>query len=157
MHPLRKLRKALGLNQVEFSSVIGRSYQSVQNYEKGVPMPPDLVEKVVALAAQRGLAEIANELRGGRYEVNRTAPIEQPSMGRAPRRGESPRAQSPVPPRRSQSVFPPAERSKLHALLDEILDSGDPDAIEAVVPNLRLFSKWVRRSGRGTERRRDPA
>jgi hypothetical protein len=40
----------------------------------------------------------------------------------------------------------PADREGWHAMLDEILDSGDPHAIGAVQSNLHVFTRYVRLS-----------
>ena len=52
-NPVRNLRLALKLNQVEFGRLIGRSHQSVRNYENGIGKIPssDVIEKMKTLAA----------------------------------------------------------------------------------------------------------
>jgi hypothetical protein len=55
--------------------------------------------------------------------------------------GQAPDTVPPLPP---PAKSPRAQRKRLHALLDEVLNSGDRDALEAVIPSLELSVKWVR-------------
>jgi transcriptional regulator with XRE-family HTH domain len=141
MNAVLKFRKALGLNQVRFADLVGKSYASIRNYEKGIPLPPDVAEKMAALAVQHGLADVAIELRGGAYEVKR---VVEPAETLIPRgRREEPAASSRTNPGKP-SLLGKSERDKYHGLLNEVFDSGDPDAIPAVTRNLEVFAKYVR-------------
>ena len=57
---MRKLREALGLNQVEFGDLIGRSHQSVLNYEGGRRIPQQVQDRVRMLAQERGLSHLVD-------------------------------------------------------------------------------------------------
>jgi hypothetical protein len=134
-NPCRELRKLLGMSQVEFSRLlIDVSYPSVRNYEKHPEdTPAAVINQIISLATERGYADWAVVLKSDNWRVvNVLQPGE--TLITAPKAG----AAAPVPPAGG------ADRAALHGLLDEILNSGDPDAIEAVVPNLSIFAKWVR-------------
>jgi transcriptional regulator with XRE-family HTH domain len=150
MHALKKLRTAMGLSQAEFGQLVGRSHQSIRNYESGIPMPDDLREKIVSMAAARGFGDIAIELRGGQYEAKRVLQPGETLITSKQKRGEPP-ASSIIPP---PPVPKAARKMHFQRLLDMILDSGMADAIEAVERNLEVFAKYVKRSeARGVARR----
>lgn len=117
---VRKIRKAAGMNQADFARAIGRSLQMLQLYERSqAEPPPDVLAKIEALA------------QGADIPASRFVP----------------RPASPPPVRTAATrdgSITPAARQRYHEILDEIFDSGDPDAIRAVVPNIELFGKWVR-------------
>jgi transcriptional regulator with XRE-family HTH domain len=130
---IRQIREAAGLNQSDFARAIGRSVQMLQLYERSQARPPaDVVDKLKTIAAGAGRADLGVAITSDDWQVQR---VLQPgetfiSTGVRP---------PPIP------AIPPAERRQLHAILDEILDSGDEDALAAVIPNLHLFGKWVRK------------
>lgn len=125
--PVRRLRDALGLNQADFGRRIGRSIQSVQNYERGTPVPGEVLQRMAALAQQEGMAET----------------------------GQLPRQAAPSAPgvkvKRRVVIPPAAGSSDWHQLLDEILESGNEQVIAALQADLRIFSHYLRLAG--TERR----
>ncbi|KKL21474.1 hypothetical protein LCGC14_2445120, partial [marine sediment metagenome] len=57
-NPIRKLRTALGLNQEDFAREIGRSHQSVRNYERGIEPPPEVLKRIKELADKHGLGDL---------------------------------------------------------------------------------------------------
>jgi transcriptional regulator with XRE-family HTH domain len=61
-NPVRKLRETLGLSQVAFGELIGRSHQSVRNYEGKITLTREVIEKLKTVAVERGHPEIAMEL-----------------------------------------------------------------------------------------------
>lgn len=123
---VRKLRSALGLSQVAFGQLLGRSYQSVGYYERGVPIPPAVVERLIAIATENNLADIAMELAGGKWQIKRVLqPGETLISNKLDRKGEK-------------------TDNKWHTLLDEVLGSGNAEAISAVQSNLVVFSMYVR-------------
>jgi len=113
-----QIRSACGMNQADFARELGKSVGSVRRYEDGAEPPPEVIEKLRTLAASAGRGDLALGLTmagtGQATIVTARPPTAQP------------------------------DRDRLHALLDMILDSGDPDALATLIPNLELFAKWVR-------------
>jgi DNA-binding XRE family transcriptional regulator len=139
-NPCRELRQLLKLNQVEFARLIGRSYQSLKVYEKHPEdTPPEIIESLKSIAAANGHADWAVFLSSDEWRItNVLQPGEELiSAHTVPK--------SDVPAGAFASAAP--DRAQLHHMLDAILDSKDPDAIRAVVPNLELFYKWVQKRG----------
>jgi len=130
-NPCRELRQLLGLSQVDFCSLIGRSYQSLKVYEKHpADTPPEVIERLKTVAAERGFADWAVALSSDDWRV---ATIVYPMT--PPRR--------PPPPPKTGAPSYPADHLKWHEMLEAILTSGDARAISAVQPNLILFYAWV--------------
>lgn len=69
---ITQLRKRLGLSQSEFGRLIGRSLPSVQGYESGKKIPPEVVVKMIVIASQRGAEEIGSALEA---ELRAVAPL----------------------------------------------------------------------------------
>ena len=129
--PIRRLRAHLRLSQVDFGKLIGRSHQTVANYEKGLEVPDDVTENFKTIAAEHGLADLAVEFSSDEWRV-RTL-IHPPA--------DFARRQT-----RSSAAAPPAlnvDRQATHALLDALLDSGNEDAILAVRHMLRYFAATI--------------
>lgn len=123
---IRELRDRLGMSQVEFGLAIGRSFQSVRAYEKHpADIPADVIDRIRALASDHGHPDLARQLAGDDRQPVETA---RPTGHR---------------------------HQEWHDLLDEILDSGDPDAAPAVRSNLITFAKYIRnkRSSGGVRRK----
>ncbi len=55
---VKKLRTTLGWNQVDFARAIGRSYQSIKNYEGGMQPPTKVLKRMKDLADKHGLKEL---------------------------------------------------------------------------------------------------
>jgi transcriptional regulator with XRE-family HTH domain len=121
---IKTLRELLGVNQADFARLLGRSWQSVQRYEQGAHPPAPVVEKLRAIAIANGHPDIAGALPGGEQPVPKRA-----TGAPSPKSG---------PPR------PGPERDRLHAILDEILDSGQPEAIPGVIQSLKAFAAYAR-------------
>ena len=117
-NPVRKLRELLGLNQSHFADLIGRSFASVQGYESGKRLPPDIAEKMRLIALENGDKELALMFSGER-RPDKAEPRSQPPAARGP------------------------GLDNWHTMLDEILDSGNARAISAVQSNLIVFSDYV--------------
>src|SRR5689334_7912757 len=115
---MRAVRKAAGLSQVQMAQAIGRSHQMVAAYERGAPMPPDVLDAVKTVAAKAGAGDLAIELAPG--HTFKPARVIEP--------GET----SIATVRARISAAPP----QFHDLLDEIFRSGDKDAIDATTSNL---------------------
>ena len=130
-NPIRKLREHLGLNQHQFADLVGRSYASIQGYESGKRVPPEVVERMKTVAAERGLADVALVLSGDQWQVRRVLHPGETLISR-------PVAADP----HSYTAYNP--RNKMwHDMLERILESGDEKAIKAVEPNLIIFHAWV--------------
>jgi len=129
---IRQIREAAGLNQSNFARAIGRSVQMLQLYERSqAPPPAEVVEKLKSIAVQSGRADLGVALTSDEWRVHGVFHPGETFISSIPRPAPGP-------------IIAPSERLQLHAILDEILDSGDEDALAAVVPNLHLFGKWVR-------------
>ena len=116
---IRNFRERLGLNQHQFADLIGRSYASVQGYEAGKRVSAAVVERMEAIARERGI-----------------------DLATLPADGQ------PSTPQRSKPDAPPRyrpENQRWHDALERILNSGMKTAIDAVVPNLVAFNALVDR------------
>jgi len=120
---VRQIREAARMSQTDFARAIGRSLQMVRLYEHGQDTPAEVREKLRSIATQAGRDDLAAALTTEDFIPGETR----------------------TPP--TKPAKPNARREQYHALLDEILDSGDPDALNAVIPNLVLFGKWIRSKG----------
>jgi len=124
-NPVRRLRRLLGLNQSDFARLIGKSHQSVGNYEKGMLVPPETVQELKTLAAKYGYADIALELSSEDWQIRTVVhPFPKPA----------PPVVQPAP------AILDAGRQAQHAMLDALLDSGNRDAIQAVNHLLKYFA-----------------
>jgi len=119
---VRQIRDFSGMNQEDFARAIKRSTAMLRHYEKGITPPLDVIETLKTLAVKAGHPEIAVALSSDEWKVQR---VFQPgeTIISAPRR---------------------AANSEWHQMLDEVLDSGQRDAIEAVQSNLLVFVDRVR-------------
>jgi transcriptional regulator with XRE-family HTH domain len=152
-NPVKKLREALGMNQVEFAKAIGRSYASVQGYEAGKRVPREVVEKMKTLAVKRGWPELALELSSEEWQVRR---LFHPgeliiSQARQALSGAAEGSRIDLSEQQRKSARDPDVREAYHRMLDFILDSGHDVAIEAVMRNLHAFERLV-----GVDRAKHP-
>jgi ParB-like chromosome segregation protein Spo0J len=142
-NPCRELRELLAVNQADFGRLIGRSFQSVRAYEKHPSdIPADVIERIKSLAAERGHADWAVFLSSDEWRAVSVLQPGETLIGA--RQTEGPR------PKLATTRDP----ATLHSMLDDILESEDPDAIQAVVPNLELFHKWVKLKGKNKAKRK---
>jgi ParB-like chromosome segregation protein Spo0J len=133
-NPCRELRQLLGVSQVEFSRLIECSYPSLQNYEKHPEdTPAEVIDRIRSLAAETEHADWAVPLLSDEWRVT-TVIYPGETLISAPK---------PKPRTAGSSLPGMPDRDELHAMLDDVLDSGNPEAIQAVVPNLVLFQKFV--------------
>lgn len=102
-------------------------------------MPRDFTERLASLAVQKGFPDIAVELRAP-FEVKRVLEPGETLISAARERGENTAAPSPPAP----LILGGTDRDRFHALLDEVFDSADPDAVSAVTRNLDVFAQFVR-------------
>jgi len=115
---VKALREALGVSQVEFGRLIGRSHQSIHLYETGQNISDAAWRAIQALAHERGLADLVSF--PGELVVKREfrpAPI----------------------PRDASGV-------DLHALLDELVQSGDPGVVLTIENLLLYLTQYTRGS-----------
>lgn len=132
-----RLRKALGMTQQQFAVAASLSMASVQNYEKGLEPSHNTLMRLVNLALEHGLAELAVELQGGEVAVVR----EFPPKGSRPRLPETPGSIS--------------LQDELHRAVDLVLQSGDPEAVGALESLLAEISTRATRTitGEGAKAR----
>lgn len=122
-NPVKKLREALQLSQEALAPRLGVSYQSIRNYERNIPKA--IIQKLITLAVEGGLPEIAMELSDGKWPVKRP--------------GEARVSQAPKKFHLQERDF----GAELHSLLDGILQGPVPN-IEATESALRLFANPAR-------------
>jgi transcriptional regulator with XRE-family HTH domain len=67
---IKRIRTALRMSQADFARLIGRSHQSLGNYERGGPVPEDVVKELHSIVAKHALADLALELQGD-WQVQR--------------------------------------------------------------------------------------
>ncbi len=135
-NPIKRLRELLGWNQATLGQAIGRSWQSVQNYEAGKRVPPEVIDKLKTLAAQRGLADVALELSSEEWQVRRVFQPGEKLISQAHPRGAA--------SRRSREPAHSSDRFAAHELLDEVYDSGNAEAMAAAHQNLIVLARYVR-------------
>jgi hypothetical protein len=124
--PVRQLRGRLGLSQVRFADLIGRSHQSVAAYEKHPEdIPQEVIQRLGAIAEEHRYFDLA-------AQFGVTHPGETLISNVAQRPGVLP------PP-----SYNPANK-KWHDMLEDVLESGNEKARKAVIPNLEVFSDYVR-------------
>jgi transcriptional regulator with XRE-family HTH domain len=130
-NPVRNLREHLGINQHQFADLVGRSYASIQGYESGKRVPPEVIERMKTIAAERGLADVALILSSEEWQVRHVLHPGETLIGARP-----------VPVPATNSAYNP-RNARWHDMLEAILESGDEKAIKAVEPNLAIFYAWV--------------
>jgi transcriptional regulator with XRE-family HTH domain len=135
-NPISAIREVSRLAPAVFSAMLGCSESSIRRFESGEAKPPrDVVERLQSLAVRYGHADLAVSA-GENWKVRRvvhpgetlisTAKIDVEKGG-----GENRPIRAPV-------------ATMWHDLLDEILGSGNEDAIIAVQHNLVVFGNYVR-------------
>jgi hypothetical protein len=152
-NPVLELRERLRLNQVKFSILLDRHVASVRLYEKH---PEDVTDEMRAvmrsIAQSHGYADLAAAFatpQSGAPAIaaetlDPDAVITAVANGKyAPKHVIQP-GETLISAGKKVAKRPVFDVPRLHGLLDEILDSGNPDAIQAVVPNLEVFAKYVR-------------
>jgi len=127
---IKTLRERLRISQVKLGEMIGRSHQSVKNYESGYAVPDSILQKLTEVAASHGYRDLALEFSGG----ERAAVQPGETIGVAPKPGETEASLGVLPGRRDQH----------HAMLDVIYDRGDEQTIKLVESNLEVFCRVVR-------------
>ncbi len=136
---VRRLRETAGLTQQEFAQATGLSYASIQGWESGKRVGRSSVERLKSFAAEKGFADIALQLSSDEWQVRRVLHPGETLISRPKPGAEE------LP----EVTLPPASRTRgrnaqWHQLLDEVLDSGNSDAIIAVQNNLTVFARYVR-------------
>ena len=142
MNPVRKLRDTLGWSQTHLAQAVGRSYQTIRNWEAGHRVPLESLEKMKSIAAEHGLADIAVELSSQEWQVRRVFHPAETIISQA--KPAVPRKTVDFPVEQAKHRAAVDEREKAHQLLDEICDSGDAGAISAVFQNLNAFARLAR-------------
>src|SRR5450755_3155375 len=108
------------MNQETFAREIGRSTPSLRGYEAGRVPPDDVIEKLKTIATARGRADLAVNLTSDEWKVRRVIWPGETLIG----------ASGSVPKAPTDSRDP--RRGDWHTIRDQILDSGQADAVNAV-------------------------
>ena len=118
---LRELRERLGWSQEQLAKRIGKSFSSVRGYESGRDLPPEVLRQCESLAKDNGFEDLFKQFDSKLLAI----------FGA---RG--------VPLFKSSRMI---DAPTYHALLDEILASGDEVALMAIQAVLQVCA--ARRSG----------
>src|SRR5262249_55004424 len=62
-NPVKTLRMAYGKTQQDFAQMLGCGYSTLQGYEAGRAIPPAIRDKLVSLALERRLGDLAADLK----------------------------------------------------------------------------------------------
>jgi transcriptional regulator with XRE-family HTH domain len=127
---IREIREYTGMNQSDFAREIGRSIQSLQNYERGAPPRADVIDKLRRLAIAHGREDLAAAMGG--FGVKSVFDPGETIIS-APR---------------STAASKPPKKDGWQQMLDEVLNSGQQDVVDAVNANL-TFSVGVIRQRAG--------
>ena|ERR1017187_598245 len=137
----RQIRDITGLSQAEFGrELLGRVHQSVQGYETGKTPPLDVVEKYEAIATAHGRADLAVNLKSDEWRH----PVIEP--------GERVIGPDRMVPKAPTAGGDP-QREYWHTMLDQILDSGQADAVDAIQSVLLVTADRVRLKRRKPEKK----
>jgi transcriptional regulator with XRE-family HTH domain len=124
---IRSLRSALGMSQEAFARAIGKSYASVRMYEDGRKVPPAVMAKMFGLANKAGLKELLPEIEHWAADLY-DHPIEAKQFeDLAIESGES-----------------PAERKRLHEMLDYVLDGAPVHTAQALRETVRTYFRAIK-------------
>lgn len=123
VNPVKALRTALGMSQVDFAVALEISVQSVQSYERGTRLSEVAIEKMQKLAADRHLVEEGFALRG------------LPGLSRVVQKGDKLRL------RRKPTGHDMSD--SLHESLDFILENADGETVAAVEALIQLVRRNV--------------
>jgi len=148
---VRRLRLALGWSQESLARRLGVTYSSARNYDRGIRPPPEVIERLRTIAAEAGLSDIAAELlsaeRSGRRvfrpesaEFSEKSGKIQQEIQRVAKKGVDTQAR---PIENVQDAEDVDQRSRAHAMLDEIYRSQNPEVIAAVYRSLVIFSGYA--------------
>ncbi len=124
-----RIRDATRLSQSEFGLRINRSLPSIQGYESGARLSAllrdqEAVDKLKEMAVAAGRPDLADALDDEDWTGERATELRLEKKPAAP--------------------ASPSKHQSDHAMLEEILESGQPDAISAVRQNLEVFVDRVR-------------
>lgn len=116
---VRKIREALRMSQQEFAHELGMSIGSVRSYEAGTNLSEGALEKLKSLAARKMLPDFALALDSRDFAVREV--FDPGKRVRLPR----------VPAGQDLGDV-------LHQMMDEVLESGNVEAIVALESVLHL-------------------
>jgi len=125
--PIKTLRERLHISQVKLGEMIGRSHQSVKNYESGYAVPGSVLQRLMEVASSHGHRDLALEFSAG----ERAALQPGETIGALPK------------PQEAHLGVLPGRRDQHHAMLDVIYERGDEQTIKLVESNLEVFSRMV--------------
>ena len=120
------------MNQETFAREIGRSTPSLRGYEAGRVPPDDVIAKLKTIATAHGRADLAVNLTSDEWKVRRVIEPGETLIGAA---GSGPKA---------PAAGGDPQREYWHTMLDQILDSGQADAVDAIQSVLLVTADRVR-------------
>jgi len=124
---VKDLRQALSWSQERLARHLEKSVGSIRGYESGRQPPEEVIVKLLTLAAQYGIEEVAKQI-----ESQTLGRISREKLGRLVEKAS-----------RLTRVSSPANREASHQALDIVMDSDDPEAIESVVFAIQSALHWV--------------
>jgi transcriptional regulator with XRE-family HTH domain len=130
---IREIRAAARMSQVAFARAIGKSLQTVRNYEHGHHPPEEVIEVLKSLAVKCGRADLGMAL--GEWGVKRVIHPGETLISSA------------------MPATPLDQNARYRSMLDEVLNSGEEDASQAVKQNLEVFVSTVRMRRKNKERK----
>ena len=150
-NPCRELRELLGVSQVEFAGLIGRSFQSVRAYEKHpTDIPREVIDRIRTVAAQTGHADWAVPLLSDEWRVTAiiypgetliSAPkLIPPKVAGDPPADETARLDVEVLQLVRSHWSDPRCRTCIRQI-GRIFAVGDDDIIEAIAKNCAQFER----------------
>ena len=139
---VKKLRKQPRLNQVDFGRAIGRSLATIQGYEAGKRVPPQVIERMYFIALDAGLSVPASEIRSQAETVQKNSHSPGIVVDFQPLK------------KNTDAINLKKKHERWHAMLDEVLNSGSEDATAAVKRNLQVFHDYVQLQRARAKRKR---
>lgn len=124
MNPIKELRRALGCTQLELAAEVGMNPSSIGKWELGQRPEHRSLDLLIDLALRKNLTGLAGELRA--WGTNTSIPSEMP---------ESPATGIGAP-----TIYA-GNRQRYHAMLDAVVDRGEPGAIACIAQMLEFTSQ----------------
>ena len=115
-NPVKTLRLAYGKTQQDFAQMLGCGYSTLQGYEAGRSIPPTIREKLVGLALEKRLGDLAADIKQDVKDA---------------RQGEDEEFES--------------QRREIHLIVDAVFASGDARLIEALRSAARVYDEVLSR------------
>lgn len=125
---IKEIRKASGMDRRLFAVRVGAAVEDVDRWEAGVSLPsPSFVDKLKALAAEYGRADLALTLSSSEWTVKA---VFHPGEMFISQHGNETPAEA-------------ARRERLHHLLDELIASGRPELLNFLESTMLMGKSLV--------------